>query len=156
MGALLQKQGNLDGAQQLYEQALEIHRELNNKTSEAITLNNMADVLYDKGDLPGARARYEQVLAMYEKLGDKSGSAYARSGIGEVQAEQGDLAAARKNYEQALAIRESTGELTAESRLALASLALEEGRTADSETDARSAADEFRTKQMVTERPKPR
>jgi DNA-binding winged helix-turn-helix (wHTH) protein/tetratricopeptide (TPR) repeat protein len=149
MGALLQREGNLDGAEQLYEQTLAIHRELKNKSSEAITLNNMAEVLHDKGDLPGARAKYEQVLPMYEKLGDKSGSAYARSGLGEVQAEQGDLAAARKNYEQALAIREGIGELTGENRLALASLALEERRAADGEADARRAADEFRTKQMV-------
>jgi DNA-binding winged helix-turn-helix (wHTH) protein/tetratricopeptide (TPR) repeat protein len=149
LGVLLQGQGNLDGAEELYEEALQMHRELNNKGSEAITLNNVADVLYAKGDLRGARVKYEQVLAMYEKLGDKSGSAYAHTGIGEIQAEQGDLIAARKSYEQALAIRESTGELTGENRLALASLSLEEGRAADSEANARRAAEEFRTKQMV-------
>ena len=86
---------------------------------------------------------------MYDQLGDKSGSAYARSGLGEVQAEQGDLTAARASYEQALKIRESIGESTAENRLALAALSLDQGQPKDSEKNARDASEEFRTKKMV-------
>ncbi|HEY5177168.1 MAG TPA: tetratricopeptide repeat protein [Terriglobales bacterium] len=149
LGVFLQRQRNLDGAEQLYEQALDMHREVKNKSSEAIVLNNMAEVLHDKGDLAGARTKYEQVLPMYDQLADKSGSAYARFGLGEVLAEQGDLAAARKSQEKALSIRESIGESTAESRLVLAALSLDEGRPEDSEANARAAAEEFRTKKMV-------
>ena len=149
LGALLQQQGNLVGAEKLYEEALEIHREVNNKSSEATVLNNMAEVLHDKGDLADARTKYEQVLPMYDELGDKSGSAYARSGLGQVMAEQGDLAGARKSYEEALAIRESIGEPTAETRLALAAVSLDEARPADSEANAHTAAEEFRAKKIV-------
>jgi tetratricopeptide (TPR) repeat protein/DNA-binding winged helix-turn-helix (wHTH) protein/TolB-like protein len=149
LGALLQRQGNLDGAEELYMQALDMYREVKNKGSEAIVLNNMAEVLHDKGDLAGARSKYELVLPMYDELADKSGSAYAHFGLGEVLAEQGDLAAARKSHEKALSIRESIGESTAESRLALARLSLEEGRPDDSEANARTAAEDFRTKEIV-------
>jgi DNA-binding winged helix-turn-helix (wHTH) protein/tetratricopeptide (TPR) repeat protein len=149
LGALLQRQGNLDGAEELYEQALDMYREVKNKGSEAIVLNNMAEVLHDKGDLAGARSKYDQVLPMYDELADKSGSAYAQFGLGEVLAEQGELAAARKSHEKALSIRESIGESTAESRLALATLSLDEGRPQDSEANARTAAEDFRTKKMV-------
>jgi DNA-binding winged helix-turn-helix (wHTH) protein/tetratricopeptide (TPR) repeat protein len=149
LGARLQLQGNLDGAEKLYEQALDMYREVKNKSSEAIVLNNMAEILHDKGDLAGARSKYEQVLPMYDELADRSGSAYARFGLGEVLAGQGDLAAARKSHEKALSIRESIGESTADSRLALAALSLDEGRPEDSEANARAAAEEFRTKRIV-------
>ncbi len=149
LGALLQQQGKLDDAEHLYEQALDILRETNNKNNEAIVLNNIAEVLHQQGNLADARSKYEQVLPMYDELGDKSGAAYARSGLGEVLAEQGDLAAAQAMQKEALSIREGIGESTAENRLALAILALDEGRPADSEADARSAADEFRTKLLI-------
>jgi tetratricopeptide (TPR) repeat protein/DNA-binding winged helix-turn-helix (wHTH) protein len=149
LGALLQGQRNFDGAEKLYEQALEMQREVKNRNNEATVLTNMAEVLYDKGDLAAARSKYEEVLPMYNELADKSGSAYARSGLGKVLAEQGDLAAARKNLEEALAIRVAIGESTAESRLALAALALNEGRQADGEANARAAAEEFGTKGII-------
>ncbi len=149
LGAVLQRQGNLDAAERLYKQALDIHRETNNKSSEAIVLNNMAEVLRDKGDLAGAKSKYEQVLPMYDELGDKSGSAYARLGLGQVLAEQGHLADARKNFQQALSIREAIGESIAENRLALAALSLDEGRPEDSEANARTAAEEFRSKGLI-------
>jgi eukaryotic-like serine/threonine-protein kinase len=149
MGGVLQQQRNLVGAEKLYEEALEMHREVKNRSSEATVLNDMAEILHDKGDLADARTKYEQVLPMYNELGDKSGLAYARSGLGQVMAEQGDLIGARKSYEEALAIRESIGEPTAETRLALAALSLDEGRPADSEANARTAAEEFSKKNMV-------
>ncbi len=149
LGAQLQKQRNLDGAEKLYEQALDMLREVNDKGHEATVLNNMGEILHEKGDLAGATAKYQQVLRMYDDLGDKSGSAYARSDLGEVLAEQGDLATAQKMEQQALSIREAIGEPTAENRLALAELSLDQGRSADSEASARSAAAEFRSKGIV-------
>jgi eukaryotic-like serine/threonine-protein kinase len=149
LGAMLQQQRNFDGAEKLYEQALDMLRDVNDKNNEAIVLTNMAEVLYDKGDLAAARSKYEQVLPMYNELADKSGSAYARFGLGNVLTEQDNLTEARKSLEETLATRVAIGESTAESRLALADLALDEGRPMDSEADARAAAEEFRTKGVV-------
>ncbi|MGB7555382.1 MAG: tetratricopeptide repeat protein [Candidatus Korobacteraceae bacterium] len=149
LGAQLQRQRNLAGAEKLYEQALGMLREVKDKNNEATVLLNMGEILHDQGDLAGAATKYQQVLQMYSELGDKSGAAYARSDLGEVLAQQGDLAAAQKMQQEALSIREGIGEPTAENRLALAVLSLDEGRPADSEINARTAADEFRSKGIV-------
>ncbi len=149
LGAQLQGQRNLDGAEKLYEQSLDMLREVNDKSHEATVLINMGEILHDKGNLAGAATKYQQVLQMYDELGDKSGSAYARSDLGVVLAEQGDLVAAQKMHQEALSIRESIGESTAGNRLALAVLSLDDGRPVESEANARTAAEEFRSKGVV-------
>ncbi len=149
LGSQLQRERKLDSAEKLYEQALDMLREVKDRNNEAIVLNNMGEILHDKGDLAGAATKYQQVLRMYDELGDKSGSAYVRSDLGEVLAEQGDLAAAQKMHHEALSVRESIGESTAENRLALAVLSLDDGRPAESEANARTAAEEFRSKGLV-------
>ena len=156
MGGVLQQQRNLVGAEKLYEEALEMHREVKNRSSEATVLNDMAEILHDKGDLADARTKYEQVLPMYNELGDKSGLAYARSGLGQVMAEQGDLIGARKSYEEALAIRESIGESTAETRLALAAVSLDEGRPEDSERTHAPPPKSSGRKRSLTRKPRRR
>ena len=71
---------------------------------------------------------------------------YAISGLGQIAAVHGDLREARQRYEEALAIRNEIGEkgTTAESRLALATVSLEEGRPAEAEGPAGEAAEQFR------------
>ena len=73
------------------------------------------------------------------------------AGLGEVLLAQGDLRLARKHHEEALAIRNATGEIrtAAESRLALATLSIEEGRPADAERLARQAAQVFEGQEAV-------
>jgi hypothetical protein len=65
--------------------------------------------------------------------------------LGEIALAEGNLAAARKYHEEALKTREQSGEkgTASESRLALAVLAIEEGRPQEAEILARAAATEF-------------
>jgi hypothetical protein len=62
-----------------------------------------------------------------------------------VLTDRGDLIAARKSYEESLAIRKQTGakQAAAETELALAHLAIEEGHAADAETVIRKCEEQF-------------
>jgi ATP/maltotriose-dependent transcriptional regulator MalT len=61
------------------------------------------------------------------------------------------LVAARKSYEEALAIRKQTGEkqTAAETELALARLAIEEGHSSDAETVIRKCKEQFHQDQQA-------
>ncbi len=66
--------------------------------------------------------------------------------LGEVETEQDKLETARRLEEQALELRRAAGEklTTAESRLQLAQLTLEEGKKSEAEEAARKSAEGFR------------
>lgn len=67
--------------------------------------------------------------------------------------QQADLDGARQNYQAALSTRRELGEkgASAESLLQLAALALEEGRPAEAESNARKALEEFQAEKMTSQ-----
>ncbi len=84
------------------------------------------------------------------KIEDKDATAYVLSGMGDVALDRGDLSLARKRYEEALALRSQAGEkqTTAESRVSLAKLAVEEGHATDAEKLARACKQQFEQEQQ--------
>jgi len=124
------EQGDLRGAIQLYEEALQL--------GEAADTGNVAQAGYNiarvrqlQGDLAGAKQGFEQSLATWQKNGDQYSSAYAMWSLGSLLLEEADFSGARKMYEQALALRTSAGEKLsiAETQLGLADLSLEEAHS---------------------------
>lgn len=84
--------GELDRAQELFEQALVIKRQIGEQRSIAISLVNIADVLIRKGKLDAADAALREGLGM--AVGNPNLTATIRCG-------QGNLAAQRRNWTQA-------------------------------------------------------
>ncbi|RMD73397.1 MAG: CHAT domain-containing protein, partial [Chloroflexi bacterium] len=98
---LLVTRGDLDGAMQLYEQALALDESLGDVRGQSATLHNMAGVLVTRGDLDGAMQLYEQSLAIQERLGDVQGKSATLHQMAGVLVTRGDLDGAMQLYEQA-------------------------------------------------------
>lgn len=105
LGELTCKQGDYPGTQTIYEETLEIYRELGDNLGSATVLNNLGLVAYYLGDFASARSRYEESLAIFRELGDKLGVANSLGNLGIVAGNEGDYASARSLYEESLAIR---------------------------------------------------
>jgi tetratricopeptide (TPR) repeat protein len=70
LAALLDSQGNYEGARPLYERALAIKEKVlgAEHPNTAISLNNLALLLYSQGNYEGARPLYERALSIREKV----------------------------------------------------------------------------------------
>lgn len=119
------EQGDLRGAIQLYEQALQLNRE--DTGNVAFADYGIANVHQLQGDLERAKQGFEESLALTQKYGDQDWTANAMWSLGNLSLQEADFVGARKMYEQALTIRTSAGEKLsiAETQLALASVSLE-------------------------------
>ena len=85
------------------------------------------------------------------EIDDKSVSAYALHGLGDVLTSQADFRAARAAFQSALKLLDAAGEkqTAAETQVALAELAMEEGRVAEVDTPLREAEQEFHNEQQT-------
>jgi NAD(P)H-hydrate repair Nnr-like enzyme with NAD(P)H-hydrate epimerase domain len=124
---------------------------MGDKDGIALTLNDLGEVARHRGELDKALTTFEQAKTVAQEADDKSAVAYVLSGRGDVLTDRGDLVAARKSYEEALTIRKQTGEkqTAAETELALAHLAIEEGRSSDAETVIRKCKEQFHQDQQA-------
>ena len=94
-----------------------------------------------KATWPAGARLLTEGLEMDRKLNRRRPMAYALYFLGEIALVQGDLGLARRRHQEALDMRTALGEkgTAAESRAALAVLALEEGQPANAEALAREA-----------------
>ena len=105
----------------------------------------------EEGRLAEAKTMYEDSLAIAREIGSKPRLGYTLTRLGGILRLTGDRAAARTTLEEALAVRTAIaakGDI-AETRLALASLTLEDGRAGGAEALARQAAEEFQREKMI-------
>ena len=145
LGDVFLSRGNLASAEQALSDALPGYKEMGDKDGIALMLNDLGEVARRRGDLDKALTMFEQAEIVAQEIDDKSAVAYVLSGRGDVLTDRGDLVAARKSYEEALTIRKQTGEkqTAAETELALARLAIEEGHSSDAETVIRKCKEQF-------------
>jgi eukaryotic-like serine/threonine-protein kinase len=151
LGDIFLARGNLGNAERALSDALPGYKEMGDKDGIALTLNDLGEVARHRGELDKALTTFEQAKALAQEANDKSVVAYVLSGRGDVLTDRGDLVAARKSYEEALAIRKQTGEkqTAAETELALARLAVEEGHSSDAETVIRKCKEQFHQDQQA-------
>lgn len=109
LGNIANRQADYERAVPLYQQALELARELGDRRGESATLNNWASIEWELGDLPAARAHYEQALALYRQLGNRLGEAKALNNLSNVLANQGDLNGSLTFSQQAMEIHREMG-----------------------------------------------
>jgi DNA-binding winged helix-turn-helix (wHTH) protein/tetratricopeptide (TPR) repeat protein len=151
LGDISLAKGNLDAAARAFSDAIPGYKEMGDKDGLALTLNDLAEVARRRGDLEKAERTYEQAKATAQEINDKRALSYVLNGIGDLLLDRADLAGARKSYEDSLAIRKQTGDkqAAAETELALARLAVEEGRSADAETVIRKCKEQFHQDQQA-------
>jgi CHAT domain-containing protein/Tfp pilus assembly protein PilF len=101
----------LDEALGYYEQALEVHRRLDDRSGQASALHNIGRVYYLKEELRPALEYFQRALSIYRELPDRLGIAIELNSLGQtagVLPEEKDKALGY--YEEARVIFESVGD----------------------------------------------
>jgi len=135
-GMLAFLQCEYDAATARLESALELYRELEDRTGTARVLQHLGGVARERGQYDAAERLYRQSLEISEELGDRSGTAWAHNHLGFVAWLRGDLATGTTQCRQA---RESfrtlgDGEGLAWSLISLGAIAQYGGDLAGAET----------------------
>jgi tetratricopeptide (TPR) repeat protein len=69
LGILAQTRGDLDEAETLYRQALEINEELDRKEGMAANHGNLGNLAEKRGQLDEARANWERARDLFAEIG---------------------------------------------------------------------------------------
>ena len=111
LGGLCDAQGDHAGAQEYYEQALELHREIGDRRGEAWTLNNLGVLVRDgPADYGRARDYFESSLRLCRDIGNRQGEEYALMNLGDLFALVADYDGAHTAYDQALRLARQIGD----------------------------------------------
>lgn len=110
MGVAYQRLGNLELAQDYYQQGLFKRREADDQIGMATSMSNLATVHSIQGQHADAINYLQQSLAVYESLNDIEGKANAYNELGILAEEQGFYERALDNYRQALSLRINLGD----------------------------------------------
>ncbi len=145
IGDVLYLRGDLHGATNMYQQAIQIVSSLEHG-SPGYPLYRLADLELTEGHLDDARRDAERAIELLRP--NQGGYQYTTGAmivLGEVLKAQGDLPGARRQFEETLSIRQRVGEpnLVGESQVELAELSIEEGSYAQAEALLRPAIAEF-------------
>jgi tetratricopeptide (TPR) repeat protein len=101
--------GDLDKAEKMLNQALEIHEKLGRLEGMASQYGNLGLIHRTRGDLDQAEKMLNQALEIHEKLGLLEGMASDYGNLGLIYLTRGDLDQAEKMLNQALEIHEKLG-----------------------------------------------
>ncbi len=104
LGSIYNDQGDYLKSIELYQKALEISRELNDKKSEALNLNNLASVYSSQGNYGLALPLVEQALEMSIEQKNPTGEMTYRSNLAYIYASLGDYPKALEAHQQVLSL----------------------------------------------------
>jgi eukaryotic-like serine/threonine-protein kinase len=145
--------GDLVGATRMHEQSLQGFRDGGDQRGESSELGNLGNVLAERGDLGQAVADYEQGAAIADKIGYKEGRASILRYTTQVFLDRDELLRARERGEQALSMQKELGDSVeiARAQIALATIAMEQGKLAETEALIRAATPQFQKQTMATD-----
>jgi tetratricopeptide (TPR) repeat protein len=145
MAIIERELGNLASARAAFEESLATREKLGDRRGMVLGRVELGTVQLLQGQIDRARRTEDGAVGLAREIPMKQGEGYALYRLGDIAFAAGDLAAARRFHEQALTIRREMKETRTvlESRLALSTIALEEGRTADAMSDARQVESEL-------------
>ncbi len=151
MAFLLIKLGDLKLALARAEGGMLLAREIGALESMGSGLIAMGSISLLQGDTGSAIQSFRQAEDAFKSLGDSGLVAWAYWNIAQVYLVRGELELARRKHEEALLIRDqgSLKGFAAESRAALAEVALEEHEPARAESLARIAVQQFAQQSQV-------
>ena len=137
----------------MQEQSLKGFRDGGDQRGACSTLVNLANVLVERGDLNQAITDYEQAVAIAEKIEFKSGGASALQGTAQVFLDRDQLLQAREREEQVLRIQKELRDSAwiARSQMAIATIAIEQGKPAVTKALIRAAVPQFQQETMATD-----
>lgn len=140
LAVVRRESGDLKEARASYEQAIPARAAINDPRGGVVARVELGMVLLAQGELDAATRVEEEAAAMAREAQMIEGEVGAAYQLGEIALASGDVNTAKHHHQQALAIREKLKQARTiqESRLALAVVALEEGRHAET---VRLAAD---------------
>ncbi len=92
------------------QRALELWREIGDRTGEAQTLNSIGFLHEALGEPRNALDFYRQAVTIWRAIGDRAGEAEALHDMGAAYSALGDKLMALNYYEQALPLRRETGD----------------------------------------------
>jgi tetratricopeptide (TPR) repeat protein len=115
LGTIHQNQGNYVEAAKLYQQSLDISKELEDKQGIAATRHQLGMIHQDQGNYAEAVKLYQQSLDMAKELGDKQGIAQSLHQLGRIDEESGEYERALGKYAQTLSIFEELNDPNQES-----------------------------------------
>nr|WP_242063247.1 tetratricopeptide repeat protein [Nostoc sp. FACHB-892] len=102
--------GEVEEAQQYYQQALEFCLETD-KTDKAAIIHNQAILYANKGEVDKALVLYNQSLKINERIGNLEGKAATLHCLGMIYADKGEVDKAMALYNQSLEIKERIGDI---------------------------------------------
>jgi len=129
LGRALEKQSNLDNAEQEYRKAITIERELNDEVSASICHTALAELLLKRGQMDEAEYEAQEALKFARSSTDAQTQGQALIALAQIRHEQGDFAAADEFFTQALELLDASNahEIAASSYFRFANLLEERG-----------------------------
>jgi predicted ATPase/DNA-binding SARP family transcriptional activator len=129
LGIMLAEQGDFDGAEPLFTQAIELARKLDDQTRLAIANSNLGNLFLFRRDYEGARKLFTEALEGYVAAGHARGRAITTENLGIVAFCEGHLDEAQQLLTRAFTLAEEIGDQReqAAATRSLARIALERG-----------------------------
>jgi len=128
MGEIERNLGNMERAQELFDEAYAIFKRYKNHRGMAFSLNNLGGVMYLIGNVVGSQDKFYKAYELHREVGDLTGTAHSLSALGNGASFDGNYDEARRYYDTALQIRREVGNLrgVADSLTDLARLELDD------------------------------
>jgi CHAT domain-containing protein/tetratricopeptide (TPR) repeat protein len=106
--------GQLKAALLSYEQALQIYRQIPDRTGEGQALGNLGNAYYVQGDYQKAVEFHQQSLVIFKQIGDRAGAGRSLGNLGVAYNALGDYKKAIEFHQQRLAIAKQIGDRAGE------------------------------------------
>src|SRR5215210_2007800 len=104
-------QGDLDRAEAIAEEGLELSAEAGVETSTVASLRGtLGDVVRSRGELERAKELFEESVRLYREIGDRWGVAWSLGSLANVAGDRGDHEQAKRLYEEGLALSRRLGD----------------------------------------------
>ena len=102
LGKALERQNDLDGAEEEYKRAITIERELDDEISVSVCLTSLAELLLKRGNVKEARREAQEALKFARSSKDAQTQGQALMTLAQIEHQSGDFATADKLFAQAL------------------------------------------------------
>jgi predicted ATPase/class 3 adenylate cyclase len=104
-------QGDLDRAEAVAEEGLELSAEAGVETSTVASLRGtLGDVVRSRGEHERAKELFEESVRLYREIGDRWGVAWSLGSLANVAGDRGDHEQAKRLYEEGLALSRRLGD----------------------------------------------
>ncbi len=141
LGKALERQGDLDGAESEYREAISIERDLNDEVSASVCHTSLAELLLKREQTAEAELQAQEALRFAQSSGDAQTQGQALMALAQIRHKAEDFAAADRYFTQALELLDASNahELAASAYFRFANLLEERGEVQRSLTAIKKA-----------------